>query len=210
MLLNTLFQNPLLFLFIAGSLVICISIHEFAHAYVADKLGDSTPRLLGRVTLNPRAHLDPIGTLLLIVAGFGWGKPVPFNPYNLKHPKRDSALIALAGPVSNFILAVILSLMLKGLVFYAPSQLLMSFLQPFLFLTILYNLVLGIFNLIPIHPLDGFRIVNGLLPDDLSYQWLQMAPYGIYILLLLIITNTTDKLINPVIGFAANLLGLSF
>lgn len=210
MLLNTLFQNPLLFLFIAVALVICISIHEFAHAYVADKLGDSTPRMLGRVTLNPKAHLDPIGTLLLIVAGFGWGKPVPFNPYNLKHPKRDSALIALAGPASNFLLAIMLSLMLRGLEFYAPAQLFMSLVQPFLFLTILYNLVLGIFNLIPIHPLDGFRIVNGLLPDDLSYQWLQMAPYGIYILLLLIITNTTDKLINPVIGFAANLLGISF
>ncbi len=210
MLLNTLFENPLLFLFIACALVICISIHEFAHAYVADKLGDSTPRLLGRVTLDPRAHLDPVGTLLLIVAGFGWGKPVPFNPYNLKHPKRDSALIALAGPASNFALAIVLALMLKGLVLYVPSQLLISFLHPFFFLTILYNLVLGVFNLIPIHPLDGFRIVNGLLPDDLSFQWLQMAPYGIYILLLLIITNTTDKLINPVISFAANLLGLSF
>jgi len=107
MLLELLFSNPLIFILVAAALILSISVHEFAHAYVADKLGDPTPRYLGRVTLNPKAHLDPIGTLLLVVAGFGWGKPVPFNPNNLSNPKRDAALISFAGPLSNFFMAII-------------------------------------------------------------------------------------------------------
>lgn len=206
MLINTLFSNPVAFLFIMGALIICISIHEFAHAYVAHKLGDDTAYLLGRVTLDPRAHLDPIGTLLLIVAGFGWGKPVPFNPYNLAHPKRDSALIAIAGPASNFILAILLAVLFRIIHSYGIGGSIGSFFQVFFYLTIMYNLVLGVFNLIPIHPLDGFKIVNGLLNHELSLQWLQMAPYGMYILLLLIITGTTDRIIGPIIDFLARIL----
>jgi Zn-dependent protease len=183
------------------ALIISISIHEFAHAFMADKLGDNTPRLLGRVTLDPRAHLDPLGTILLLTAGFGWGRPVPFNPINMDNPKRDSALVALAGPFSNFILATILS----GLLYFTGHN---SFLGSFLYLTIFYNVVLGVFNLLPIHPLDGFKVVAGVLPPGLYMQWMQIRPYGIYILIFMILLNVTDVVVMPIINFITTLLGL--
>lgn len=206
MLLQTLFESPLAFILIFIALVLCISIHEFAHAYVADKFGDDTARLLGRVTLDPRSHLDPIGTLLLIVAGFGWGKPVPFNPYNLKNPKRDSALIALAGPASNIILATILAIAFRMLIISGVSGTLGGILASFFYITIQYNIVLAVFNLIPVHPLDGFKVVNGLLPEELSIQWLQMAQYGMYILLILILTGATRIIVSPVVSWLMLLL----
>src|SRR3972149_10745574 len=110
--LSLLFQNPLAFVVIFGGLIIAIGIHEAAHCFMADYLGDPTPRSLGRTTLNPLAHLDPLGTLVIVVTGmFGWGKPAPFDPYNLRHPQRDTAFIALAGPVSNILLALAISLL---------------------------------------------------------------------------------------------------
>ncbi len=202
MLFKLLLSQPIIFLFVITALVICISLHEFAHAYIADKLGDNTPRLLGRVTLNPLAHLDPLGTLLLIVAGFGWGKPVPFNPINLKHPKRDSALIAFAGPLSNFVLASTLGLLLHLIGQGQPV------LYGFLYLTIFYNIVLGVFNLIPIHPLDGFKVVAGLLPTNLYLQWMQMQGYGTLILLFLVFTRSINVVVEPIINIFMNLLGL--
>jgi len=202
MLFKLLLSQPIIFLFVITALVICISLHEFAHAYIADKLGDNTPRLLGRVTLNPLAHLDPLGTLLLIVAGFGWGKPVPFNPINLKHPKRDSALIAFAGPLSNFVLASTLGLLLHLIGQGQPV------LYGFLYLTIFYNIVLGVFNLIPIHPLDGFKVVAGLLPTSLYLQWMQMQGYGTLILLFLVFTRSINVVVEPIINIFMNLLGL--
>ena len=201
MLINILFQDPILFFAVALSLVISLSIHEFAHAWVSLKLGDYTAKYMGRVTLNPLAHLDPVGTLLLLVAGFGWGKPVPFNPYNLSNPKRDSALISVAGPVSNFILAILFAVVIRFLV----SE---TILWNFVYLMVYFNLLLGLFNLIPIHPLDGFKVVNGLLPDSLSVQWMQMAPYGIYILLLLVITRSTGAIVGPILSFLLSALRL--
>src|SRR3989339_337614 len=112
--LSILFTNPLVFLVFALGLVLAISIHEYAHAAAADRLGDPTPRAMGRLTLNPLAHLDPVGTLVILVTGaFGWGKPSPYDPYNLRNPQRDTALIALAGPVSNLLLALGLSLIAR-------------------------------------------------------------------------------------------------
>lgn len=201
MLISLLLQQPLVFFLVAGALIVSISIHEFAHAKVADLLGDDTARLLGRVTLDPRAHLDPVGSLLLLIAGFGWGKPVPFNPINLQNPKRDSALIAFAGPMSNFLLAGTLSI-LVGIV---GSE---SIIGVFLYFTIFYNIVLGVFNLLPIHPLDGFKVVGGLLPPNLYMQWMQFAPYGIYFLLILIVTGATDVVIGPLINFFLTLFRL--
>jgi len=194
-------MNAFLFLFVASALVISISIHEFAHALVADKLGDPTAKYLGRLTLKPKAHLDPVGTLMLLIAGFGWGKPVPFNPENLKNPRRDSALISLAGPVSNFLLATALALVLKIFPFF-------TLLHLFLYFVILYNLLLGFFNLIPVHPLDGFKIVNGFLPYHLSMQWIQLAPYGVYILLALVFTNALNIILDPLLNFGLRVLGL--
>ncbi len=200
MLISLLFRDPFAFVTLALSLIISISIHEFAHAFIAYKLGDPTAKVLGRVTLNPKAHLDPLGTLLLFVAGFGWGRPVPFDPSYLKNPKRDSALISFAGPASNFLLAAALAFVIRLL----PG----GVLGQVLYLVVYYNLILGFFNLIPIHPLDGFKVVHGILPQSLSAQWLQMAPYGIWILLLLVFTRTVGAIVQPFLDLTMKVLGL--
>lgn len=211
-LLGTLFENPLLFTVIAVALLFSVTIHEFSHAFVAFKLGDPTAKNLGRMSLNPLAHLDPLGTIALLIVGFGWGKAVPVDYYNLKKPKRDAALISLAGPASNFILAVLLIVFLKliGLLLSSTnatgSSVGFFILSTFLYPTILYNIVLGVFNLLPIEPLDGFKIVNGILPSKLSVQWVQLAPYGIYILILLIATNSISRILNPVINLVTETL----
>src|SRR3989344_5807861 len=150
--LPLLFSNPYAFILFFGGLIIAIGIHEAAHCYMADYLGDPTPRALGRLTLNPLAHLDPLGTIVILVTGaFGWGKPSPFDPYNLKNPRSDTAKIALAGPVSNILLAVLLSFLFR---LFSP---------PYALSTILYSLIslninLALFNLIPLPPLDGSKI----------------------------------------------------
>ncbi|KKS30928.1 hypothetical protein A2380_00065 [candidate division WWE3 bacterium RIFOXYB1_FULL_43_24] len=199
--LSLLAQNPLIFAIVLAALAVSLSVHEFAHAWVSDKLGDPTAKHLGRVTLNPKAHIDPIGMLVLVVAGFGWGRPVPFNPLNLKYPKRDSALIALAGPASNFILAILVAIILK---FVTPNTLVAGALQ----LLVFYNLMLGVFNLMPFHPLDGFKIVGGLLPNNLAMQWYQMQPYGIIILIVFIFTDSFQKIVLPVVDILTKLLGV--
>lgn len=158
------------------SLVFAVSFHEFAHALVADKLGDNTPRLFGRLTLNPLAHLDPLGTLMILVSGFGWGKPTPINPLNMENPLRDSALVSLAGPASNILMALILSIPFKIGLFWAPI----------LIPAIILNVSLAVFNLIPIYPLDGFKIVSGVLPNDLAFAWQKTAQYGFILILVLV------------------------
>ena len=194
--------NPLIgllaFLIVFSMLIVCITIHEFLHAFIASKLGDPTAKASGRVTLNPLAHLDPVGTLLLALVGFGWGKPVPFNLNFLRSPKRDAALISLAGPASNFLFAVVFGLIHKvfGL----------GFIGNILESLVYFNLILCFFNLIPVHPLDGFKVVWGFLPPDLSEQWLDLAPYGLWILLLLIFANVTDYFVSLQVGFLVKLL----
>ncbi|HAI63048.1 TPA: site-2 protease family protein [candidate division WWE3 bacterium] len=200
--LALLTENPLIFAVVLVALVISLSVHEFAHAWVSDKLGDPTARYMGRVTLNPKAHIDPLGMLLLVVAGFGWGKPVPFNPLNLKYPKRDSALIALAGPASNFILAIVTAIILN---FVNVN----SLVGGALYLLVFYNLLLGVFNLMPFHPLDGFKIVGGLLPNNLALQWYQMQPYGIIILVAFIFTNSFQKIVLPIVDILTKMLGVT-
>lgn len=198
--INLLFESPLTFILVALALILSLSIHEFAHAFIAYKLGDPTAKYLGRVTLDPRAHLDPIGTLLMLFAGFGWGKPVPFNPINLQNPKRDGALISIAGPVSNILLAIALAAVLHLI----KMPLLLS---GFLYLTMMFNLMLGFFNLIPVHPLDGFKVVYGLLPYNLAVQWLQMESAGLVILLIMVMTSSVGKILNPLVQFSLKLLG---
>lgn len=199
--LDLLVQNPLLFVLILLALVISVSVHEFSHAWVSNKLGDPTAKNMGRVTLNPRAHIDPLGFIFLILAGFGWGRPVPFDPFNLKYPKRDSALIALAGPASNFILAAIIALIIK----LTGAG---SFIGIVLYLLASYNLMLGVFNLLPFHPLDGFKIVGGILPGQLAVQWYQMQPYGVIILFTFILTGSFQKFIVPIVDVLSKVLGL--
>jgi Zn-dependent protease len=205
MFITTLFENPLLFVLVAICLVLSLTLHEFAHAYVSYKLGDPTAKYLGRVTLNPLKHLDPLGTILLLFVGFGWGKPVPFDPRNLRNPKRDAALISFAGPFSNLVLAVLFA----GL-FHITSNSsgVALFASVFAFLMVNFNLVLAFFNLIPIHPLDGFKVVYGMLPNNLAIQWIQFEKYGIYFLLFLLLTRSTFTIIGPLVDVSMKILGL--
>ena len=201
--LSTLFSDPLVFLVYALSLVIAISIHEFAHAAVADRLGDPTARAMGRLTLNPLAHLDPLGTVALLLVGFGWGRPVPFDPYNLRSPRRDGALIALAGPVSNLLLALALSLALH----FFTSPLVHLFITPI----VMINVTLAVFNFVPVFPLDGEKILLGLLPPNLVAEFAGvMQQYGTIILILLIFPfgggSAISSLISPVINGILRLL----
>jgi len=216
--LNYLFSNPFYNIFIwIVSLLTAISIHEFAHAWMSDHLGDPTARISGRVTLNPLAHLDPFGSVLLpltllIIRSpliFGWGKPVPFDPYNLRHPRRDAALISFAGPAANLILAFFLAIIIRlgYLSLGSQAQLLTTILTPFITISI----ILAIFNLIPVHPLDGGKILIGLLPEGIAYSWDEfLKKWGFFIILFLIFPffgfSLVAVIISPIINFLLSLL----
>jgi len=206
-------QLPLSFfiLFIV-SLIMSIAVHEFAHAFMATKLGDPTAKSLGRLTLNPIAHLDTFGTLALLFIGIGWGKPVPFNPNNLKNPKVGSALISAAGPVSNLIIAFVISLPYLILIYTNPTSKELIYLANvygYISLIVTLNAALAIFNLIPVHPLDGFKVLGGLLPQNWYYDWHKMERYGMFILLLLIIPMQGGSIISRVVfPIATTITGL--
>ncbi len=188
--IDLLTQSPLLFALAAISLVIAVTVHEAAHAYVADRLGDPTPSLQGRVTLNPLSHLDPIGTLMLLIAGFGWGRPVQFDPYNLKNPRRDAAIISIAGPLTNIAMALI------GALIYRVTGnfiLLLPFVQ--------INVVLAVLNLLPVHPFDGFKVVGGILPEDRAYDWYSLRRYWWLFLMLLIIPVGSSSMLDQILSF---------
>jgi len=208
MLINLLFQSPETFFAIFASLIVAVTIHEFAHAYTAERLGDPTPRHQGRLTLNPLAHLHPMGTLFILFTGFGWGRPVQFDPFNLDNPRRDAALISFAGPLSNIALASIASIILRfSLTPFSP----LGFLYPFFFFLIRLNVVLAIFNLIPMHPLDGGKILVGLLPPkDAAAADLFMNRYGLIVLILLIFpilggASPVSLFISPIVNFLVNI-----
>ncbi|HJM75220.1 MAG TPA: site-2 protease family protein [Dehalococcoidia bacterium] len=218
---------PMAFVTVVGAFVftilVSLSFHEFSHAYAADRLGDRTPRSLGRVTLNPRAHLDPIGSLMILIIGFGWAKPVPINPYNTRNPQRSLAMIASAGPLSNLMMAGLAGIPIKtGMVpglhpFVLPSAVdnLASFATDstgnmvglFLGTIVLINILLAIFNLIPLAPLDGFNVAVGLLPRELSQPLERAAPWmpGILMILILMpfLTNSSPlfELMAPIVDF---------
>lgn len=201
MIFQTLIDSPIVGILLLVMVVLSIAVHEAAHAYMAVRLGDDTPRLQGRLTLNPLSHLDPWGTLLIIFAGIGWGKPVVFNPFNLKNLRRDTALVALAGPASNFIIAILMTILLQ-IPYVYEFDLLAYFCRSFAFL----NISLGVFNLLPIEPLDGFKVLGGVLPPHLALQWEETRKYGVIILLFLLITGGIDRIIFPIINLIANLL----
>jgi len=204
--IQDLATNPLAFFFSLLGLIIAITVHEFSHAFVADRLGDPTPRLQGRLTLNPLAHLDPMGIILLLLVRFGWGKPVQFDPFNLRHPRRDAALISIAGPISNLIMAIIGSLLIRGLLSMGGSSAFMGLLLNFLVSVVSLNIVLGVFNLVPIHPLDGFKIVGGLLSEELARQWYELERYGYIFLIALLLTPALTNIISPPINFILQIL----
>ena len=210
------FNNLYEFLGVIIAFVFALTIHEFAHAWVSDHLGDPTARLLGRLTLNPLAHLDPLGTLMILFASFGWAKPVPFDPYNLKHPRRDTALISIAGPVANLIGAGVGALLVRLflLVPSSPSLViegLMTFLVTLSMMFVILNVNLAIFNLIPIHPLDGFKIVEGILPERESRQWASLQGLGIFMIILFVFplfggTSPVLRFISPIVSKIITLL----
>lgn len=199
--LSTVFSDPTAFILNILGLLVAVTIHEFSHAWMADYLGDPTPRLQKRLNLNPLSHLDPYGVLFMLLVGFGWGKPVVFDPFNLKNPRRDAALISIAGPISNLILAVILAILVR--VF--PAILV------FAFPVIVINVALGVFNLLPIAPLDGFKIVGGILSKKQAKQWYELERYGFIFLLLLLIpffgkSSLLSILIQPPVSFILSIL----
>lgn len=182
MIIIQLFENPILFFAWAVALILAIAIHEFSHALAATLLGDQTAKYEGRLTLSPLKHLDPWGTLLLFIAGFGWGKPVPFNPYNLRNQRWGSALVSIAGPGSNFIMIIIFGLILKYL--YPLLGLgAENMLYQFLYTLILLNAILMTFNLIPIPPLDGSKLLFALLPVSMNEVKIFLERYGFLILI---------------------------
>ncbi len=209
------FQNPLFGIFWIVALLVGITIHEYAHAKVADYLGDPTPRAMGRVSLNPLVHLDLYGTLALLFFGFGWGKPVLFDPFNLKKPRRDSALISLAGPVSNLVLAFVVALSSSLLFrFFPVSSFWEMLLSSFSFSMVYLNFVLAFFNLVPIYPLDGFKIVEGFLPEKKAKEWSELRRYGPIFLLLFILPlggkSLAERTIGPLIGISIDFLDKLF
>ncbi len=183
-----------------------ISVHEVCHGYVAYYLGDPTAKLAGRLTLNPIKHIDIIGLLVLFITRMiGWAKPVPVDPRYFRNPRKDMMWVALAGPVSNMILAIITALILKAFGGILGG----SYLYPLVYMLkimVMINVGLAIFNLIPIPPLDGGRIIVGLLPQDLAYTWSRIEPYGFIILLVLIFTRVIDVVLFPAIIGIINVL----
>jgi Zn-dependent protease len=219
------FAGIIFFTAIITALVLGISFHEFSHAYTADTLGDGLPRRMGRVTLNPLAHLEPIGTILMLVVGFGWGRPVPVNPNATRNPKAALGLTAVAGPLSNFIVAAVAGLPIKlDLVpwsspFNRTNAILLSvngwelkeYLSVYLSAIVLFSLILGVFNLIPIAPLDGFKVAVGFLPRDISVEFARLEQYGPLILITLFLlpfftgTFLLFEVMEPVIKLLARL-----
>lgn len=206
-------MNPFFIAISILGLLLTVILHEIAHGWVADRLGDPTARLAGRLTLNPIPHIDLFGSIILplmlfisnIGILFGWAKPVPIDLFNLKNPRRDSALIALAGPCANVILSIILAIAVRLLIniehnIFATISLL------FFSQTVKVSVFLGILNLIPIAPLDGFKVVGGILNSEKSKEWYSLERYGMIFLIALLIPVGGSNLLTFIVGTPAELL----
>ncbi|MGW8192623.1 MAG: site-2 protease family protein [Desulforhopalus sp.] len=198
---------------LAPPLLLALTFHEFAHGAVAYRLGDPTAKDAGRLTLNPLNHLDPLGTIAFFFIKFGWAKPVPVNPVYFRNPKKDMLWVALAGPLTNLALALISAVLTKTVwhvastIPYSPmAEAVLVPVNAMLIASVWINLVLGIFNFLPIPPLDGSRIITGLLPDKMATSYLQLERYGFIIILILAFSGMLSRVILPVINFANGLL----
>lgn len=212
MLLSLLNENPIFLITRIVSVLTAITIHEFSHGLIADKLGDPTPRANDRLTLNPIKHLDPFGTLALFFIGVGWAKPVPVDPFNFQDKKRDLAIVSLAGPASNLISAIIVALGLRILPYLGLPITTLFTIHTIAFTFIAISVGLAVFNLLPIPPLDGSKILFSLLPNHIAYEWEELLQrYGFIILLLLLFPffgqgSLVMKIISPIISFILSLI----
>ena len=201
--MTDLFDDPVRFLsrliLQIPALLVAVTVHELAHALVADRLGDPTPRRLGRITLNPLPHIDPLGALAFVLAGFGWAKPVPVSAQYLRRPIRDMALVAAAGPLSNFLIAFVALVAVRVLSHLGGAMPFVSEpLSGVLFWTYVYNLALGIFNLIPLPPLDGGHFLPYFFPRA-SWSFIhQLEQVGPFLLILLVLSGATRYIVQPV------------
>ena len=193
---------------ILPGILIGLSFHEFGHAYVSTKLGDPTPKLQGRVTINPLAHVDPVGMVCLLFAGFGWGIPVEINPAYYKHRRRDEILVGLAGVTMNLILAIVFSLLIRVVMMLTgvlgPDV--TSVIYTIFMNVVMINVVLMVFNLLPVPPLDGFGIVTNLFHLE-KYSWYQQYyQWGYFILIFLVLLGVVSAILGPVTIFIMQLL----
>lgn len=193
-------------------ILLALTVHECAHAWVANRLGDPTARMLGRVTLNPIKHLDPIGTLMLLFSGlFGWAKPVPINPRNFTNVSRSIVMVSVAGPLSNLMLAAFFAIVYKLLEAAGPGLFTAAphIWRPVLAmveLSIIINVALAVFNMVPVPPLDGSKVLGNLLPPRQAFAWARFEQYGFFVLLILIVTGALNKFVSPIIFLMAGLL----
>lgn len=184
------------------AVLLALTIHEFAHGWVACRLGDPTARSQGRLTLNPLAHLDPIGTLALFFSPIGWAKPIPVDVRFLRHPRRDFMLIAAAGPASNFLLATACALCLRLVPWNSFGRELFWLVEPLqlmVWMAVAINVSLFVFNLIPIPPLDGSRVLSYFLPVRHAVVYNRLEPYGFIVIMLLIVTGVMDPIFGPAV-----------
>ena len=194
--------------------LMAITCHEVSHGFIADRFGDRTARYMGRLTLNPLKHLDILGTIMVFIIGIGWAKPVPVNFNNLRHPKRDMIWVAAAGPITNFVLAslsaVAMRLLINATGGLSDEVAVVSFTDPLILMlafSVYINLLLAIFNLIPVPPLDGGRVAVGLLPYRPSMALARLEPFGMIIIIVLVFfTNVFGYVILPILSALVNLL----
>jgi Zn-dependent protease len=198
---------------LAPPLLFALTLHELAHGFVAFHLGDPTARDAGRLSLNPLKHLDPLGTIAFFFIKIGWAKPVPVNPSYFRNPKKDMLWVALAGPLTNLVLAIASAILTKGiwalatvLPYSAAAEAILVPINSMLIASVWINLVLCIFNFLPIPPLDGSRILTGILPDHLALSYMKIERFGFVLILVLAFSGVLSKVIIPIISFANSLL----
>lgn len=181
-------------------ILIAIVCHEFAHGFMAYILGDNTAKDNGRLTLNPIKHIDPVGFICMLIFRFGWAKPVPINPNNFKKRKRDTFLVSIAGIATNFVIATLVAV----IVVYLPIS--NVYLYNILLITMMYNIMLGVFNILPFPPLDGSKMLASLLPVKIEYYFYKYEKYLYFVLILLVATRRIGVIMTPIVEFVFNLI----